>query len=528
MVNSSTPEDDFVNGLSQQSSMSVVSILAESAIRYPDTIAIVTGNERTTYKELWNQTRATAGALAAYGVSPGIPVAMLIPNVSDFPRVYYAVLALGGVVVPINPLLKSEEIAFVLRDSGAQLLVCAAAFLEQAVPAARQASCTVVSLHSSVDMPESPARLEDELSKSNPINSYVPTLPGDASTILYTSGTSGRPKGAVGSHQALIMQVDVLLLNTLDMRHGDRILGCLPLSHTFGQTCTMNLAFRIGATVILMPRFDGDEALKLMVEYETQLFMGVPSMFVALLGAAKRNVARPPLRYAMSGGAAIPVAIIEAFRVEFAAHIHEGYGLTETSPVATFNHVGISPRPGTVGQAIWGVQVEVADPTRLDTVCLLQVGELGELVVRGHNIMMGYLNRPDETARVIVDGWFRTGDLGVIDDDGYVRVVDRTSDMIIRNGYNVYPREVEEVLARHPSVQQCAVFGVPHESHGEEIVAAVVLRPEMTMNPKAVRDFMYRQLAAYKVPRRIEIVESLPLGPSGKVLRRQLVAAFST
>ncbi len=322
------------------------------------------------------------------------------------------------------------------------------------------------------------------------------------------------------------MQVDVLILYTFDLRAGDRILGCRPLFHTFGQTCTMNASFRAGATIVMVPRFDGDTALALMVEHETQVFMGVPTMYFALLAAAARTPARPVLRYAISGGAAIPVAVIDAFREQFDAEILEGYGLTETSPVASFNHVGVPARPGTVGKPIWGVQIEIADPEHEDRVELVERGTLGEIVIRGHNLMNGYLHRPEDTARAVVDGWFRSGDLGTIDEDGYIRVVDRTKDMILRNGYNVYPREVEEVLARHEAVAQCAVFGVPHEEHGLEIVAAIVPKAYATVDAAEVVAYMKERIASYMYPRRVEVVEALPLGPSGKSLKRTLVERF--
>jgi long-chain acyl-CoA synthetase len=507
-------------------SVSVAAVLAESAERHADRVAVVVGDVSTTYRELWDETRAYAGALRDRGVGEGTHVAMLIPNVADFPRVYYAVLALGGVVVPVHALLKAEEIAYVLRDSGSALLVCAGPLLEQGAKGAALADVPVISVLVPADSEGGHDRLEELAEAATPIRTYVPRRPSDTATILYTSGTTGQPKGAEGCHLALVMQVDVLLLDTFDLRAGDRILGCLPLFHTFGQTCTMNASFRAGATIVMVPRFDGDAALALMVEHETQVFMGVPTMYFALLAAAARNPGRPPLRYAISGGAALPVAVIDAFREAFSAEIHEGYGLTETSPVASFNHVGLPARPGTVGTPIWGVQIEIADPEHEDRVELLERGALGEIVIRGHNLMNGYLHRPEDTARAVVDGWFRTGDLGTIDDEGYVRVVDRTKDMILRNGYNVYPREVEEVLARHEAVAQCAVFGVPHDLHGQEVVAAIVPKADAEVDAEQVVAYMRERIASYKYPRRVEVVEALPLGPSGKILKRALVERF--
>lgn len=509
--------------------VSVAAILAESASRYPDTVAVIVGHQEITYAELWRQARVYAAALRARGIGEGDRVAVLIPNVADFPRVYYAVLALGGVVVPIHALLKAEEIEYVLRDSDADLLVCAAPLLAEGAKGAALADVDVVSVLVPAETPaeELPcARLETEATGLEPIATYVARDPFDTATILYTSGTTGRPKGAEGCHLALVEQVNVLLLNTFDLHHGDRVLGCLPLFHTFGQTCAMNTSFRAGATVVLVPRFDGDTALATMVSQRCTVFMGVPTMYIALLDAATRTEDRPPLRYGCSGGAAIPVAIIEKFAHEFDADIHEGYGLTETSPVATFNHVGVPTRPGTIGKALWGVDVEIADPEIEDRIELKGVDELGEIVIRGHNLMKGYLNRPDDTAKAVVDGWFRTGDLGTKDEEGYFTIVDRLKDMILRNGYNVYPREVEEVLARHPQVVQCAVFGVADETHGQEVMGAVVLGAGATVTAEELIAYTQEHVASYKFPRRIEVLDALPLGPSGKVLKRELVARF--
>lgn len=508
--------------------MSVAAILSESAVRFPDKVAVVVGQTETTYRDLWREAREYAGALKARGVRPGDPVAVLIPNVADFPRVYYAILAIGGIVVPIHALLKSGEIEYVLRDSGAKLLVCAAPLLGEGAKGAALAGVEVLSVLVPDDKVDALpfTRLEDEARAAEAIETYEPRHPFDTATILYTSGTTGQPKGAEGCHLALVEQVNVLLLNTFDLRPDDRVLGCLPLFHTFGQTCAMNTAFRAGSTVVMVPKFDGDLALQTMIEQDCTVFMGVPTMYIALLDAASRNPQRPPLRYGASGGAAIPVAVIEKFRAEFGAEIHEGYGLTETSPVATFNHVGRKTRPGTVGQALWGVEIGIANPDRQDSVELVPTGELGEVLIRGHNLMKGYLNRPEDTAKAIVDGWFRTGDLGTLDADGYLTIVDRTKDMILRNGYNVYPREVEEILAKHPDVAICAVFGIGHETHGQEVMAAVVLRAGADVSADDLIAFTKDQVASYKYPRHVRIMEALPLGPSGKVLKRELVAQF--
>ncbi len=507
------------------STLSVAAILKETADRMPDRTAIVVGTSGVTYSELWDQTRAYAGALRAKGVKPGDAVAVLIPNVADFPRVYFAVLSLGGIVVPIHALLKNDEIEYVLRDSRATMLVCAAPLLGEGAQGAKQAGVPVLTVLSPEQV-EGTEQLEKLAAAAEPIRTYEPQQPDATATILYTSGTTGKPKGAMGSHFSLVEQTSTLLLNTFDMVKEDVIFGGLPLFHTFGQTVAMNTGFRAMAKIVLLPKFDGESALRTLIDNECTIMMGVPTMYIALLEAAKTITERPKLRFAISGGSALPLAVIERFTREFGVPIYEGYGLTETSPVASFNHVGRTPVVGSIGTAIWGVDVEIANAELDDRTELLPADELGEIVVRGHNIMKGYLNRPDDTAKAIVDGWFRTGDLGRKDADGYLWIVDRKKDMILRNGYNVYPREVEEVLTAHPSVSTAAVFGTAHETHGQEIMACVVLAPGASAEPTELYDYAKGKLAAYKYPRRVEIVQALPLGPSGKVLKRELIAQY--
>jgi len=501
--------------------ISVAAVLAESAKRNPDSIALVVGEDQVSYADLWSQTRGYAGALRARGIGPGDAVAVLIPNVPDFARVYYAILSLGAIVVPVHALLKAREIEYVLQDSGARLLICAAPLLTEGAAGASASGVDVLTVMAPDDggFP----RLEAEAAAAEPIRTYEPCRPSDTATILYTSGTTGKPKGALGSHFALVEQTSVLLTSVMDFRPGDVLFGGLPLFHTFGQTVVLNTGLRAGATIVLMPRFTGPDALKLLAKQDVNIFLGVPTMYVALLEAAKTVPDRPAaLRYGISGGASLPLAVMDRFRDVFGVEIHEGYGLTETSPVAAFNHVGMQPRPGTIGIPIWGVDIEIARPEVTERIELLPNGELGELVIRGHLLMKGYLNRPEATAEAVVDGWFRSGDLGTKDDDGYLTIVDRKKDMIIRNGYNVYPREVEEVLLTHPAVVSAAVYGIPHDVHGQEIAAAIVLDAGASVTETELMDFASAQLAAYKYPRVVKILSELPLGPSGKILKRKL------
>ncbi|MFX0592710.1 long-chain-fatty-acid--CoA ligase [Melissospora conviva] len=503
--------------------LSLAAVLAESARRHGDKIAVVDRDQRIGYAELWRQARAQAAALAGLGVAPGDPVAMLVPNVAEFPRGYYAVLAAGGVVVPVHLLLTAEEAGYVLRDSGARLLICHWSQLAVGRPAAARAGIPLVTVGGPGEGDE--ADLDALTAAAEPLHSYVSRAPEDPAVIFYTSGTTGEPKGAVLTHLNLVMNATVNVFDANDARPADVVLGCLPLFHTFGQTVGMNGTFRLGATLVLLARFTGEAALELMERESVDVFHGVPTMYIGLLQAAADRDRLPKLRICISGGASLPVAVLEKFNAAFGTTVFEGYGLSETSPTATTNQPHFGVRPGTVGHSVWGVEVEVARAEIDERVELLPAGELGELVIRGHNVFAGYLGRPRESAQALVDGWFRTGDLGVKDDQGFVSIVDRKKDVVIRGGFNVYPREVEEVIARHPAVGQVAVIGVPDPVHGEEVCAVVVpaaREGEPALTAEALVDWCREQLGRHKYPRQVRFVTQLPVGPSHKVLKREL------
>jgi long-chain acyl-CoA synthetase len=507
-------------------SLSIASILAESAVRHADRTAVVLGDLRLTYAQLWAHTKQYAQVLRDKGVGPGDKVALLLPNTPHFPLTYFATAALGAVAVPVHALLKAEEIQYVLEDSGASVLVCAAPLLGEGAKGAELAGVPVLAVMDGGDA--TIERIDTRAFEVQPIESVVPREAADTAVILYTSGTTGQPKGAEISHLNIMMNVLSSATYSFDITPDDVVLGCLPLFHTFGQTCCMNTAFFVGASVVLLPRFDGAQALELLVKEKCTIFMGVPTMYVGLVEAARSSEHRPKLKTALSGGAALPVPLLEKFAEVFGTEVLEGYGLTETSPVATFNQVSFPPKPGTVGKQIWGVEVEVARAEVDERIELLPTGELGEIVVRGHNVFKGYLNKPEATAAAIVDGWFRTGDLGTKDEDGYVSIVDRKKDMVIRGGYNVYPREVEEALLRHPAVAQVAVIGVPDPQYGEEVAAVVVRDPDGgEVTEEELSAWSKEHLAAYKYPRRVFFTDGFPLGPSGKVLKRELVRQYA-
>ncbi|MGW9213646.1 long-chain-fatty-acid--CoA ligase [Embleya sp. NPDC055664] len=493
--------------------LGVAALLSDTALRLPDRTAVVEGDTRITYRDLWADVLRYAAALRERGVRPGDRVAVMLPNIAAFPRVYHAVIAAGATVVPVHGLLVAEEVEFVLRHSGSVLAISGGALW----PTARAAA----------DAAGIPMLAADHEHPGAPLTAAHPTAADDIAAILYTSGTTGRPKGARLTHLNIVLNATVCAQDLHELAPEDVVLGCLPLFHSYGQTCAMNAALRAGSTLVLMPRFDAAAALELMAAEGVSVFMGVPTMFHALTEAAQASGASAPtLRLAVSGGAALPVAGLERFEATFGTRVFEGYGLTETSPAATFNQRLLGRRPGTVGHAIRGVEIAIAAAEVDERIELLPAGAVGEVVVRGHNVFAGYLDDPDATAAAIVDGWFRTGDLGAVDDDGFLSIVDRKKDLVIRGGYNVYPREVEEVLARHPAIAQVAVYGTAHEALGEEIHAAVVLRPAAPgtepPTPEDLIAWSREHLGRHKYPRVFHPMPTLPLGPTGKILKRAL------
>jgi long-chain acyl-CoA synthetase len=500
--------------------LSLASILAEAARRYPAKTAVVDGQQRIAYADLWRQALSYAAGLQQLGIQPGGTVAMAVPNVADFPRVYYGALAAGATVVPVHLLLNAEEMAYVLRDSRADVLVCHTFLLGTAARAAELAGIPVVTVGPPMPAAEGARRLEDI--QAEPLKTFVSREAEDIAVVFYTSGTTGEPKGALLTHLNLVMNATVNVFDANDARTDDVVLGCLPLFHTFGQTVGMNGCFRLGGTLVLLARFSGDAAIDLMLAENVTVFHGVPTMYIGLLEAAAGRDRLPELRLCVSGGASLPVAVLERFAEVFGSGIFEGYGLSETSPTATTNQPHFGTRAGTIGHPVWGVEVEIARAEVDDRIELLPAGELGEIVIRGHNVFAGYLGRPEATEAAIVDGWFRSGDLGTKDSDGFIRIVDRKKDIIIRGGFNVYPREVEEVLARHPGIIQVAVVGVPDAVQGEEICAVVVADKDAELTADGLIEWSRENLGKHKYPRQVRFVDEMPMGPSMKVLKREL------
>jgi long-chain acyl-CoA synthetase len=340
----------------------------------------------------------------------------------------------------------------------------------------------------------------------------------DTAVILYTSGTTGQPKGAELTHANLKRNAEESA-SLFNLAETAVVLGALPLFHSFGQTCGMNATISRGGCLSLIPRFDPAKALEIIARDKVQVFEGVPTMYGAMLHLPEREqYDTSSLELCASGGAALPVELLKGFDEAFDCKVLEGYGLSETSPVASFNHPDKERKPGSIGTPINGVQMKVVDEDDND----LPVGEVGEIVIKGHNVMKGYWNRADATEEVMRGGWFHTGDMAKVDEDGYFFIVDRKKDMIIRGGYNVYPREVEEVLYEHPAVREAAVVAVPHDELGEEVGAAVVVKDGQSLSAEELQAYVKENVAAYKYPRAIWFVDELPKGPTGKILKREI------
>lgn len=507
-------------------------LLQDAARETPDRDAIVFGDIRLAYSFVESVAGQVANLLRARGIEPGDKVALSCPNLPYFPMVYFGALKAGAVVVPLNVLLKPREIAYHLADSQAKALFCfegtpelplgemGHAGFEQA------AGCEHFFL-----LPASLSATESPIEGAELFWTALAGQPGtfdtertdatDTAVIIYTSGTTGQPKGAELTHGNLLMNAmvdDTLFYRTLH----DTSLVTLPLFHIFGQTCVMNVGFYRRATLVMQPRFDAKQAVELMVREQVNIFAGVPTMYWSLLtdGTSPEDIEtiRQNLRVAVCGGAALPMEVIKGVEDKFGVVVLEGYGLSETSPVASFNRPDRPTKPGSIGLPVWGVEMKLIDDDWKE----IEGEGPGEIAVRGHNIMRGYYNRPEATAEAIRDGWFRTGDVARRDEDGYYYIIDRSKDMIIRGGYNVYPRELEEVLMTHPQVSLAAVVGIPHPSHGEEIKAYVIRTPDATVTEGELVAWGKEQFATYKYPRIVEFRDELPMTATGKILKREL------
>ena len=485
--------------------------LIDTARRHADRIAIKLDDFELNYQLLDEGSARVAGMLKSKGFKVGDRVGIMLPNVPHFPLVYYGVLRAGGVVVPMNPLLKAREVEFYLRDPEAKLMFAWGDFAEAAGPGAEAVGAEAILVK--------PGEFEQALFEQEADHEVADREGDDTAVILYTSGTTGTPKGAELTHDNLGSNVETILSSLIQIEPDDVVLGALPFFHSFGQTCGLNASVKAGGKLTLLPRFDPDKALDIIARDRVTIFEGVPTMYVAMLHSDKADEAdASTLRLCVSGGSAMPGEVLRAFEDKFGCKILEGYGLSETSPVASFNHPDRERKVGSIGTPVAGVEMKVVD----DDGAEVGQGEVGEIVIKGPNVMKGYWRKPDATAESIKDGWFHTGDMAKVDEDGYFFIVDRKKEMILRGGYNVYPREIEEVLYEHPAVAEAAVVGIPDDKMGEEVGAAVVLKKGEDVSADDLKAFVKDQVANYKYPRRIWFLDELPKGPTGKILKREV------
>ncbi len=504
-------------------------LLEDSARAMPERLAVICGGIKMTYAEVNAKANQVAHGLLKLGIEKGDKVALSCPNLPFFPIIYYGILKVGAVVVPLNILLKGREIAYHLQNSDAKAFFCfqgtadlpiVEAGLEGFSQTALCEQFILITAAAENQFPETETFNEFVANQPTDFNS-VDTNADDTAVILYTSGTTGQPKGAELTH--LNMVLNARLFGIYDTQRGfDTHLVTLPLFHSFGQSVQMNSGFYNGATLNLLPRFTPEAALSEMEKNDVTIFAGVPTMYWALLNYAdadKFDLAKIAANLATchAGGSPLPLEVLRGFEAKFNTKVLEGYGLSETSPVAVFNKAANS-RAGSVGFPVWGVQVRVVDENGAD----VPTGELGEIIIRGHNIMKGYYKQPEATQAAIKDGWFYSGDIGRFDAEGFLYIADRVKDMILRGGFNVYPRELEEVLMTHSAVSLCAVIGVPHDAHGEEVKAFIVLKQAVELTENELVEWCKTNMASYKYPRFVEFRETLPMTATGKILKREL------
>ncbi|MBN2705378.1 MAG: long-chain fatty acid--CoA ligase [Deltaproteobacteria bacterium] len=516
--------------------LNLATVLDYSAKEYPQKNAIIFGAQKISYAQLNTFCNKIANGLVKAGIRPGDKVALSCPNLPYFPMAYFAILKSGATVVPLNVLLKSREIAYHLADSEAKAFFCFQGSPE--LPMAEEGfkafqltdSCKHFWIMTADPAAPSPIPGAETLGMMMGPQAAafetVQTRADDTAVILYTSGTTGFPKGAELSHSNMIMNA-TCSRDLLGLLYDDIHVITLPLFHSFGQTVQMNAGFMKGNTIILIARFAPEAVFNAIQNEGASVFAGVPTMYWALLHYQDKErrfdfekISRT-LRVGASGGASLPLETIKGMQEKYNIPILEGYGLSETCPVATFNQMHKPCKPGSIGFPIWGIEVKVVDQQSRE----VPVGEIGEIAIRGHNIMKGYYNKPEATAAAFKGtSWFHSGDLGRMDDDGFFYVVDRVKDMIIRGGFNIYPREIEEVLLSHPAISMVAVIGIPDDHYGEEIKALVILKEGHTATAGEIISWSKEQMASYKYPRLVEIRDSLPMTATGKILKKELKA----
>ena len=518
-------------------------LLEDSARRFPDRPALRFYGRQTTYRELLALVERFARGLIAQGLRPGDRVAVVLPNAPQMVIAYYGTLRAGGVVVPTNPLYTPREFSVQMADADPRFVIALDLVAPRLSDAARDRILVTTRIRDylppllgflqglrekSPSLPKGALPFSGLLAAGRGAVLPGPVPADEVAVLQYTGGTTGVPKAAMLSHRNLVanaMQSEAWLPS---YRPGEeRVLAVLPFFHVFGMTVALNLGVRTGAEIDLVPRFNPVETAKEVRRFRPTLFPGAPAMYQAVVDSPeveRWNIRS--IRYCISGSAPLPAELQERFERVTGGVLVEGYGLTEASPVTHCNPLFGERRPGSVGRPFPDTLQRILDPD--DPSRELGPGEVGELAVKGPQVMLGYYNQPAETAQVLVDGWLRTGDLGMIDADGFCSIVDRKKDLIIVSGFNVYPREVEEILLRHPGVREAVVVGMADERRGQKVRAVIVPREQARPSAEELMAYCRERLAGYKVPREFEFRDELPRTAIGKVLRRVLVAEAET
>lgn len=502
--------------------MNLVHSLSETARKKGEKTAYIFEEKAVSYAELNSAVTKFASGLSKLGVKQGDHVALLVGNSPYFVIGLYGTMRVGATVIPINPIYAPDEIHYILQNGDVKAIIT----LDLLLPVMNHLAPNLPSVEHIIVCPTSP----DEIAYTEKMKSFTSVLEAgdfslpmpdmqdeDNAVILYTSGTTGKPKGAMLTHRNLYSNASDVA-SYLQYTENDKIIAALPMFHVFCLTVALNAPIVNGATVLIVPRFSPKEVFRIASTYEATVFAGVPTMYNFLYQYPEGNVEDlQTLRLCISGGSSLPVALLENFEKKFNVMVSEGYGLSEASPVTCFNPLDRSRKPGSIGTSIWHVENKIVNEMGEEVAS----GEVGELIVRGSNVMKGYYKLPEDTAATLREGWLYTGDLARMDEDGYIYIVDRKKDLIIVGGYNVYPREVEEVLYKHPAVTEAIVLGVPDDNLGEMVKAYVVMN-DASVSGQEIIAYCALHLAKYKVPTSVEFLEELPKNATGKILRRAL------
>ena len=506
--------------------MNIADALDRNALFFPDNEALVDGNRRWTYSQYQRDANRLAHALTEFGVEKGDRVCLFMGNSAEFAIAFYGILKVGAIVVSISSMSRRGEVEYLANNSEARAMIVGFDYVSELpersdMPLVQQMIAVVPSDTGS------DADVLDSLSGVD--YSFWPLLDGreetfstvyndrdDGAEIIYTSGTTGKPKGVVLTHGNVVSNTFSTMYEA-GVSRDDRIVCFLPMYHSFAQNFIFNSTVRAGATLVIAPKFEAENVLRIMAEEKVTRWHAVPTIYILVLGMTEADEAFKHVNYCFSAASTMPQEVARQWYERFGLKINEGYGLTESTPSAVYNHT-VRHKAGTVGTPIMNVEVQIWDADGN----VLPVGAVGEIVIKGPNVMKGYYNNPVATAESLVNGWLRTGDVGVLDEEGYLTLVDRIKDMVNSAGLKIWPREVEEVLYTHDAIEECAVIGVPDPVYGENVKACIVLRPGATLDAEDVVIFCKERLSSYKAPKIVEFMEVLPKSPTGKILKTDL------